>query len=105
MTTPHIFRPAPDAGIEWEELPSLSNVVLRRNVPQGSYALASQFVGEARARLADEPFGGPVWVETTPSELDPLQPSLPLADTRIEGLAAREILEPDLFRHFFGRAR
>ncbi len=40
-----------------------------------------------------------------PSELDPLQPSLPLTDTRIEGLAAREIVEPDLFRHFFGRAR
>lgn len=105
MTTPHIFRSAHDAGIEWEELPSLSNVVLRRNVPQGSYAIASQFVDEARARMAEDSFGGPVWVETKPSELDPLQPSLPLADTRIEGLAAREIVEPDLFRHFFGRAR
>lgn len=105
MTTPHIFRPSTEGGIEWEELPSLSDVVLRRHVPQGSYAIASQFVDEARARLGTETFGGPVWVETMPSELDPLQPSLPLTDTRIEGLAAREIVEPDLFRHFFGRAR
>ena len=103
MLTPHIHRPAPpDMGIEWEELPSLSQVVLRRHVPQGSYAIAANLVDEARARLRAEPPTGPVWVETMPAVLDPLQPSAPLADTRIDGLAAREIVEPDLFRHFFG---
>lgn len=103
MLTPHIHRPAPpDMGIEWEELPSLSEVVLRRHVPQGSYAIAANLVDEARARLRAEPSTGPVWVETMPAVLDPLQPSEPLADTRIDGLAAREIVEPDLFRHFFG---
>lgn len=103
MLTPHIHRPAPpDMGIEWEELPSLSQVVLRRHVPEGSYAIAANLVDEARARLRSEPSTKPVWVETMPSELDPLQPSGPLADTRIDGLAAREIVEPDLFRHFFG---
>jgi hypothetical protein len=103
MLTPHIHRPAPpDMGIEWEELPSLSQVVLRRHVPQGSYAIAENFVDEARARLRSEPSTRPVWVETRPSELDPLQPSGPLADTHIDGLAARELVEPDLFRHFFG---
>lgn len=103
MLTPHIHRPAPpDMGIEWEELPSLSPVVLRRHVPQGSYAIAANLVDEARARLRSEPSTKPVWEETMPSVLDPLQPSGPLADTHIDGLAAREILEPDLFRHFFG---
>jgi hypothetical protein len=103
MLTPHIHRPAPpDMGIEWEELPSLSQVVLRRHVPQGSYEIAATLVEEARARLRSEPPTQPVWVETMPAVLDPLQPSGPLADTHIDGLAAREIVEPDLFRHFFG---
>lgn len=103
MLTPHIHRPAPpDMGIEWEELPSLSQVVLRRHVPQDSYTIAAALVDEARARLRSEPAQGPVWVETLPAVLDPLQPSAPLAETHIDGLAAREIVEPDLFRHFFG---
>jgi hypothetical protein len=37
-----------------------------------------------------------------PAIFDPLQPSAPLADTHISGLASREIVEPDVFRHFFG---
>jgi hypothetical protein len=78
-------------------------VVLRRHVPQGSYAIAASFVDEARARLRSEPSSRPVWVETMPAGLDPLQHSGPLAETNIDGLAAREIVEPDLFRHFFGR--
>ena len=103
MLTPHIRRPAPaDAGIDWEELPSLGQVVLRRHVPQGSYAIAATFVDEARARLRSAPSTAPVWVETLPAVFDPLQPSEPLADTHIAGLAARELVEPDLFRHFFG---
>lgn len=106
MLTPHILRsaPAPEAGFEWEELPSLAGeVVLRRHVPQGSYTLAAEFVEQARERLRSEPPVAPVWVETMPSVLDPLIPSAPLADTKIDGLAAREVIEPDVFRHFFGR--
>lgn len=107
MLTPHLHRPSPaaEAGIEWEELPSLSQVVLRRHVPQGSYAIAATLVDEARARLRAAPSTGPVWVETLPAELDPAPTSQPLADTHIRGLATREILEPDLFRHFFGAER
>jgi hypothetical protein len=80
MLTPHIHcsTPTPETGFEWEELPSLGGVVLRRHVPHGSYEIAAEMV-------------------------DPLTPSEPLADTRIDGLAAREIIEPDAFRHFFGR--
>jgi hypothetical protein len=106
MLTPHILRsaPTPAAGFEWEELPSLaSEVVLRRHVPQDAYALAAEFVDQARERMRSEPPVAPVWVETMPSVLDPLIPSEPLADTVIDGLAAREVIEPDVFRHFFGR--
>jgi hypothetical protein len=106
MLTSHILRsaPTPEAGFEWEELPSLAGeVVLRRHVPQDSYLLAAEFVEQARERLRSEPPVVPVWVETMPSVLDPLIPSPPLADTMIEGLASREVAEPDVFRHFFGR--
>lgn len=105
MLTPHLHRPAPHTSIEWEELPSLTGVVLRRHVPQGSYAIAATLVDEARTRLRSAPAAAPVWLETLPAVLDPLQPSGPLAETHIHGLAAREIVEPDLFRHFFGAAR
>jgi len=87
---------------EWEELPSLTNVVLRRHVPTGSYAVAAELVAEARTRLRSAPSAAPVWLETAPAALDPLQPSEPLHDTALDGLASREIIEPDVFKHFFG---
>lgn len=95
----------PAEPFEWEELPSLSDVVLRRHVPTGSYTLAAELVAEARSRLRDGPSMAPVWQETAPAALDPLQPSGPLCDTQLDGLAAREILEPDVFKHFFGNDR
>lgn len=106
MNAHNLFRsatPVPEGGFEWEDLPSLTGVVLRRHLPAGSYELASEFVADARERLRSEPPAAPVWVETVPGLLDPLMPSEPLADTQIDGLAAREIVEPDLFRIFFGR--
>lgn len=104
MSTHHPMnhRAAAPASVEWEELPSLPGVLLRREVPQASYAIANELVQQARARLRNEPSRAPVWVETMPAIFDPLQPSAPLADTRINGLASREIVEPDVFRHFFG---
>ena len=90
------------ANVEWEELPSLPGVLLRRHVPQASYAIADALVQQAQARLRSAPTVGPVWVETMPAIFDPLLPSAPLADTHIRGLASREIVEPDVFRHFFG---
>jgi hypothetical protein len=89
-------------SVEWEELPTLSRVVLRRHVPHASYAIAHEMVREAQARLREAPSGAPVWTETMPAIFDPLVPSAPLADTPLDGLAAREIAEPDVFRHFFG---
>lgn len=92
------------AGFEWEELPSLTNVVLRRHVPKGSYTLAASLVAEARARLGlrSEPHAAPVWEETRPATFEPLHPSAPLRETELGGLDAREIIEPDVFKHFFG---
>lgn len=96
--------PTPEGGFEWEDLPSLTGVVLRRHVPPASYALAAEFVEQARERLRSEPPSAPVWTETMPAILDPLIPSAPLADTHITGLAAREINDPDVFRHLFEAA-
>ena len=95
----------PVEPFEWEELPSLSNVILRRHVPTGSYTLAAELVAEARARLRNRPTVAPVWQETAPAALDPLQASGPLRDTQLDGLSAREIIEPDVFKHFFGADR
>jgi hypothetical protein len=105
MNATHPPCPSPRAGIatvEWEELPSLPSVLLRRHVPQASYAIASELVQQAQARLHSAPPTAPVWTETMPAIFDPLLPSAPLADTRIRGLASREIVEPDVFKHFFG---
>jgi hypothetical protein len=90
------------ASVEWEELPSLPSVLLRRHVPHASYAIADELVQQAQARLRSAPAIAPVWTETMPAIFDPLLPSAPLADTHINGLASREILEPDVFKHFFG---
>jgi hypothetical protein len=107
MSAPNTRQPlnpnaAARASVEWEELPSLPGVLLRRHVPQASYAIANELVQQAQARLRSAPTVGPVWVETLPAIFDPLLPSAPLADTHISGLASREIVEPDVFRHFFG---
>jgi hypothetical protein len=107
MSSPNTLkRPHPNlagvANVEWEELPSLPGVLLRRHVPQASYAIADALVQQAQARLRSAPSAGPVWVETMQAIFDPLLPSAPLADTHIRGLASREIVEPDVFRHFFG---
>lgn len=95
----------PAEPFEWEELPSLTDVVLRRHVPAGSYTLARDLVADARSRLRCAPSAAPVWVDTAPAALDPLQPSAPLRDTALDGVATREIVEPDVFKHFFGATR
>ncbi len=49
------------ASVEWEELPSLPSVLLRRHVPQASYAIASELVLQAQARLYSAPASAPVF--------------------------------------------
>ena len=76
----HAFRtPFPAGGIEWEELPSLVQRV--RPSPM----------------VASTP-----WDATRPAGLEPMSTSQPFREP-LEGVAIREVMEPDVFRHFFGR--
>jgi hypothetical protein len=76
----HVFRPLPPGAIEWEELPSLAQ------------------------RVRHAPATGPVsspWDATRPAELESAPASQPFRE--LKGVAIREVNEPDVFRHFFGR--
>ena len=76
----HAFRSSLPAGaIEWEELPSLAQRV--RQTPVG-------------------PASAP-WDATRPAELETAPVSQPFRE--LKGVAIREVNEPDVFRHFFGR--
>ena len=72
------FRPAAAGAIEWEELPSLAGAVHKR--PAANQA---------------------PWDATRPADLDAMPPSQPFREP-VTGMAIREVLEPDVFRHFFG---
>jgi len=77
----HAFRPAPAGGIEWEELPSLA----ARVRPNDSSASA-----------------GIPWDATRPAALETQSAPMPFREP-MRGMAIREMTEPDIFRHFFGR--
>ena len=75
-------QPAPGA-IEWEELPSLAAKV-REIARRGVVAPA-----------------GTAWDATRPATLDDAVASAPFREP-VEGVAVREVIEPNVFRHFFG---
>ena len=78
----HFLPRSPLAGgIEWEELPSLA--------------------GRLDSTGAN-PAGHTVWDSTRPAELEPAVASGPFREP-FDGVAIREVVEPDVFRHFFGR--
>jgi len=79
-----------DAGIEWEELPSLADTLARRLAHGG--VRASDFQNSSTFNS--------VWDPTMPAALDPLQESGPFVES-VRGLVTRELREPDVFRHFF----
>ena len=72
---------SPSGAIEWEELPSLA--------------------GRIRAATGPSSAGVP-WDATRPADFDPAPPSQPFREP-LTGVAIREVTEPDVFRHFFGR--
>lgn len=81
-------------AIEWEELPSLAD------------SLAERMVNDPeRRRYASQFDGAPVsaWDNTMPADLLSIAPPQPYRET-LSGLVTREVLEPDVFRHFFGSA-
>ena len=73
------FRPAATGAIEWEELPSLAGSLAKRI-----------------AAATNAP-----WDATRPAELEAPVPSQPFREP-VDGMAIREVNEPDVFRHFFG---
>ncbi|MDQ6638888.1 MAG: hypothetical protein M3Z15_04385 [Pseudomonadota bacterium] len=76
----HAFHsPPPPGAIEWEELPSLA-----------------QRVRQPCAGAASVP-----WDATRPAGLESIPASLPFRE--LKGVSIREVNEPDVFRHFFGR--
>lgn len=77
-------------ALEWEDLPSLSDSLAQRLIRLGErHSATSRSV----------PTGG--WAPTLPAELEPPMRSQPFREP-LEGLAVREVTEPDVFRHFFG---
>lgn len=73
------FRTPVAGAIEWEELPSLAGSLAKRI-----------------AAATNAP-----WDATRPAELEVPVPSQPFREP-VNGLAIREVNEPDVFRHFFG---
>jgi len=80
-------------AIEWEELPSLAKRVIHRPPAHVRGANDSRF---QNSMSFDSP-----WSATMPVTLEPQPVSQPFVE-RLSGLATREVIEPDLFQHFFG---
>ena len=90
-------------AIEWEELPSLANSLAKRLVQRGSWRrdVAERHGANDSGFVASTQHGLP-WDNTAPAQLDPAPVSMPFREA-LEGLATREVTEPDVFQHFFGR--
>ena len=71
---------APDMGIDWEFQPSLQHLVVRTD------------------NVAHD---GPTWAETMPASLDEIEAPVTFREP-LEGLAVRDIHEPEIFLAFFG---
>lgn len=97
-----IRDPAHAGAIEWEELPSLADSLADRLVILGTRARESTGGAPSR-RFAFGPAAnsGAAWHATRPAAFDTTAQPQPFREA-LEGLAIREVTEPDLFRHFFG---
>ena len=81
-------------AIEWEELPSLAKRLINRGG-------AGPVRGANDSRFQNSMSFDAPWGATMPAALDPAPVSQPFVE-RLEGLATREVNEPDVFQHFFG---
>jgi hypothetical protein len=84
-----------EGAIEWEELPSLVDTLADRMV-----VLRERWFGLAHS-FADSTRSGLAWDPTRPAELEPARAPEPFHEP-FNGLAVREVREPEVFRHFFG---
>jgi hypothetical protein len=83
-------RGAYGPAIEWEELPSLADSLGKRLIHRGAGADFQNSSG----------FGAAPWDATMPAVLEPMFESDPFSEP-MNGVAIRELREPDVFRHFF----
>ena len=99
-------RLAAHAGaIEWEELPSLADSLRERLVVLGTRHRDAVAAARARAAAFERVGGaGAPWDATRPAELEAAPPRPQPFSEALRGLAVREVHEPDVFLHFFGRA-
>jgi hypothetical protein len=81
-------------AIEWEELPSLASAVAqRRQMPTDT----------AASRAFTPSTFGNAWSATERGDLHDL-PAPQAFREPLRGMAVREVLEPEVFSHFFGEA-
>ena len=81
-------------AIEWEELPSLAKRLVNRSQ-------LAPFGGANDSRFQNTTTFDALWSETKPAEFDAAPASQPFVE-RLDGLVTREVIEPDVFQHFFG---
>lgn len=79
-TSHQLARRAPDMGIDWEVQPSLQHLVVRTESAHHD---------------------APTWAETMPASFDDLNEPVTFREP-LEGLAVRDIHEPEIFLAFFG---
>jgi hypothetical protein len=65
-------------------------------------SLAESLADMLAAAAESAPRRGAPWDITMPAGLEALRPSGPFEEP-LRGLVMREVIEPDVFRHFFGR--
>ena len=101
---PNSTRRAPvPGGIAWEDMPSMADTLSLRLVTQGGRRFVDLDLSAANSETGglDSGFRPATWDNTMPADLEPaLQPE-PFHEA-LQGLAMREVREPDVFRHFFG---
>ena len=85
-------------AIEWEEMPSFAGSLAQRLVHRG----ARQPRGANDSEFMTG--GASSWDNTLPVPFEPTPVATPFREP-LEGLATREVVEPDVFRHFFGASR
>jgi len=77
-------------AIEWEELPSLAKRLINRG-----QAASARGANDSRFHHSMS------FDATLPASLEQAPVSQPFVE-RLAGLATREVVEPDVFHHFFG---
>jgi len=93
---------APAGAIEWEELPSLAASLAGRLVILGNRRIGAAAATAAHLRCGGvAATAGSPWDSTRPAELETTVVSSPFHEP-LQGVAIREVNEPDVFRHFFG---